>query len=171
MTLCKVGASLADCTLLGAATLGLLPPPATAAPGETPANRQKAAALLLSASFTQFSKLFSPLIAFALGAFGGVALQYRIGFHSTALPMGILLVLLVSAWAPHPDEAQPTAATLIASPAHILSPSAALGVESQESLTLSPVDTSVLHKKESSGEESANLAVAFLPAQMPPSHP
>jgi uncharacterized membrane protein YoaK (UPF0700 family) len=155
MTLCKVGASLADCVLLGAAAKGLLPPPATAAPGEVPAARRKVAAKLFSAACVQLAKLFFPLVTFALGAFGGAALQYRIGFHSTLLPMGILLVLLVAAWVPHPDEVK-----LATSSSLVDSQKVAQVGESPQAL--SPVDI-LLHQQESP-KETANMAVALLPS-------
>ena len=114
MTLCKVGAALADCILLYSAANGLLPPPASTAAGKSRAERMAAASVLFDKACALLGKLICPLLAFALGALTGVWLQYRIGFHSTAVPLGVLLVLVVGALVPHPDEIVVTIGSLLA---------------------------------------------------------
>lgn len=110
-TLSKVGISFGEGLALSAAAAGWGPLPAAIARLDLDADRRLDAARSAAAvARTALFRLLAPVATFSAGVVAGVGLQHRIGFHSTSLPLLVIICLIVSAALPHPSEARPATA-------------------------------------------------------------
>jgi uncharacterized membrane protein YoaK (UPF0700 family) len=108
-TLSKIGTAAGAAAVQSAAAAGLLPLPRDAA-GAAAADGRAAARADAKKARAALLTLLPPLVGFAAGACAGAALQYLVGFHSTALPLGVICVLVAAAAAPAPAAAGGAAA-------------------------------------------------------------